>query len=65
MNCIQQNNSCYVVGNKVWIDGTLLPPVPSKGLRSVVVNNKVYIDGYEFVNGRWKRTLKALWHMLF
>ena len=28
-------------------------------------DNKVFIDGYELINGKWKRTLKALWHKWF
>jgi hypothetical protein len=29
------------------------------------VNNRIFIDGYEFQNGKFKRTLAALFHMLF
>ncbi len=29
------------------------------------VNNKIYIDGYEFENGMFKRSLAALFHWLF
>ena len=62
---IQINNNCIVVGNKVIINGVELPPVPSKGYSSTVIDGKVYIDGYEFKNGKWKRTLRALWHLWF
>lgn len=62
---IQINNNCIVVGNKVIINGVELPPVPSKGYSSTVIDGKVYIDGYEFKNGKWKRTLGALWHLWF
>jgi hypothetical protein len=27
--------------------------------------DRFYINGYEYKNGEWKRTLKALWHLLF
>lgn len=62
---IQVSDNCVVIGNKVTINGVELPPVPSKGWNSTVIDGKVYIDGYEFKNGKWKRTLRALWHLLF
>ena len=62
---IQISDSCTVIGNKVIVNGVELPPVPSKGYNSTVINGKVYIDGYEFKNGKWKRTLRALWHLWF
>ena len=62
---IQIGDNYIVQGNRVIIDGVELPPVPSKGYSSTVINGKVYIDGYEFRNGKWKRTLRALWHLLF
>ena len=65
MNNIQVSNNCVVCGNKVFINGVELPPVPSKGYNSTVIDDKVYIDGYEFKNGKWRRTLRALWHLLF
>lgn len=62
---IQISNNCVVCGNKVTINGVELPPVPSKGHNSTVIDGKVYIDGYEFKNGKWRKTLKALWHLWF
>lgn len=29
------------------------------------VNNRIFIDGYEFRNGEFKRSLVALFHLLF
>ena len=54
-----------VLGNQVWINGIKLPPAPCKGYSSTIIDGKVYIDGYEFKNGKWKRTLRALWHLIF
>lgn len=61
------NNSSVVIGNRVWINGVELPPVPTKRKNhcSTQINDKVYIDGYEFKKGKWRRTLKALWHLWF
>lgn len=50
----------------VEIDGTKYLPPTSGNYGSVsIVNDEIFINGYQFVNGRWKRTLKALWHLLF
>lgn len=62
---IQFNDECFVHGNRVIINGVELPHVPSRGYNSTVINSKVYIDGYEFKRGNWRRTLKALWHLWF
>jgi hypothetical protein len=55
----------YIISNRVYINGKELPPVPSAGRNSTVINGKVYIDGYEFKHGKWKKTLKALWYKWF
>ena len=56
-----------IIGNKVFVNGSLLPPVP--GTKSSVslsqVGNRLYVNGYEYRNGRWKRTLRAILHALF
>ena len=62
---IQFNDDYIVHGNRVIINGVELPPVPSSGNNSTVINGKVYIDGYEFKRGKWRRTLSALWHLWF
>lgn len=60
MNIVQVND-------KVVINGIELPQCPSKSkhINSTIVNEKIYLNGYEFKNGEWKRTLAALWHWLF
>jgi hypothetical protein len=62
---IISSGSWIVVGNEVTIDGVKMPPCPAKGHNSTIINGKVYIDGYELVNGKWKKTLRALWHKWF
>lgn len=51
----------------VFINGEPAPLCPSKrkNHNTTVIDGKVYIDGYELKNGKWKRTLKALWHLWF
>ena len=43
---------------------------PKRGLFGIsgsisLVNNHVYINGYELVDGKWKITLKSLYHLFF
>ena len=59
------SSGVVVIGNEVTINGVKMPPCPAKGYNSTIINNKVYIDGYELVNGKWKKTLRALWHKFF
>lgn len=65
MSNIQINNGTVVKNNEVTINGIKLPPCPAKGNSSTIINGKVYIDGYEFDNGKWKKTLRALWYKWF
>ena len=66
---IQYTNNEYtiVVTDRVWINGVELPPIPTKrkNHRITQIDGKVYIDGYEFKKGKWRRTLKALWNLWF
>ena len=37
-----------------------------RGCSTTTINGKVFIDGFELnKNGEWKRTLRALWHLIF
>lgn len=66
MNQFQLGKNVTISGNKVWIDGKELPPVPGKSPHSITqIDNKVYIDGFEFKKGKWRRTIKAIWHLWF
>ncbi len=52
----------------VTINGEKIPlPRGMKTNSQSVINGKVYIGGYEFFpeSKTFKRTLKALWHMIF
>lgn len=62
---VNGNNSCIICREYVQINGVVLPPAPGKGSNVTTINNKVYINGYEYKNGKWRRTLKALWHLWF
>lgn len=36
-----------------------------KGKSISIINGVPYVDGYEYKDKKWKRTLKALYHKLF
>lgn len=67
---IQINNGHSVYVNQkeksIIIDGVTYEfPKGMKGNSISTINNKTYIDGFELVNGKWKRTLIGLYHLLF
>ena len=62
---ISSNSGIVVIGNEVTINGVKMPPCPSRGHNSTIINNKVYLNGYELINGEWKKTLRALWYKWF
>ena len=59
--------STVITSGKIFVNGVELPPLPNnqKITNSTVINNKVYVNGYEFKNGKWKKTFKAWWHKIF
>ena len=56
-----------VIGNRVTINGEKLPPAPKRkgGCNVTTIGRRVFINGYEWKNGQWKKTLRALWHLWF
>lgn len=39
---------------------------PLTPLRNVtMIGNKVFVNGYEYKNGAWKKTLRAIWYKYF
>lgn len=68
MNYISQN------GKEILLDGEYLyylgekyplPKICKNGSRVTMINDKVFINGYEFKDGKFKKTLKALFHKYF
>jgi len=64
---IQSANSVIINNDKVVIDGKELPPAPSHGNNHTtsIIGDKVYINGYEWKDGKWKRTFMSMFHLLF
>ena len=54
-------------GGEVYIDFKKLPTCSSNSKRPSVsiIDDKIYVNGYEYKNGKWKRTLPALFHHFF
>ena len=68
MNIISNNlngTSIIIKGNIVYINGKEISPCPGKGQNLTTINNRIYLSGYEYKNGKWKRTLKAIWYKWF
>ena len=57
----------YILGDKYHPYPEFCNSSKCKGdkCRVTVIGNKPYVNGYEFKNGKWKRTLKALWYLIF
>jgi hypothetical protein len=49
----------------IIVNGVKLPQPPTGSYNVTMINDKVYVDGYEFKNGKWKKTLKAWFHLWF
>ena len=59
--------STIITSGKIIVNGVELPPLPNneRFANSTIINNKVYVNGYEFKNGKWKKTFRAWWHKMF
>ena len=70
MITIQENGKIYSIVNsrEKWIEinGVRYKfPKRVKGHSVSQVDNHIFIDGYEFIDGKFKRTLRALYHLFF
>jgi len=53
--------------DKIVINGKEVTEFPQGRKRKsvTIINDKLFVNGYEYKNGTWKRTLRALWHLWF
>ena len=70
MITIQENGKTYSIVNsrEKWIEVNGIRykfPKRVKGHSVSQVDNHIFIDGYEFIDGKFKRTLRALYHLFF
>lgn len=67
MNNVIISNGVVLENNKIILGGKTLPPLPKKysSVNLTTINNEIFINGYEWKNGQWKRTFRSLWHWFF
>lgn len=65
-NSVRNNENMIIVGNKgVFINGKEYPLPDGKSTNSTIIDNHVFVNGYELKNGKWKKTLRAIFHKYF
>ena len=67
MNTIIQNGKeVRYSKDRIVVNGvTIQVPQKFKANSVTIVDNRLFVGGYEYINGKWKRTLRALWHKWF
>lgn len=67
MNLIIQNGQeVRYSKDKIVVNGATIANPPKFKANSVtIVGNRLFVGGYEYIDGKWKRTLRALWHRWF
>ena len=61
---INVSGDVQIINNQICYKGNHLPELPNKHQsynNVTIINDKLYINGFEWKNNQWKRTLKALW----
>ena len=68
---IGQNNkikNCQIARNSngvLEINGEQIPYPFAEARNITMINGKVFVDGYEWKDGVWKKTLRAMWYKWF
>ena len=58
--------SIMQINDKIYINGEEIKmPNNSKPSSITQIDGKVFINGYELIGGKWKITLRALFHLIF
>lgn len=58
-SCVIRNGELYINNRRVEIPGS------ANHCRVSQINEKVYVNGYEYTGDGWKRTLRAIFHYFF
>lgn len=64
----KMKQSLVIQNNCIFIDGEqfeLPKPFRNTGLNVTQCDGRLYVNGFELVNGKWKHTLAAIWHYIF
>lgn len=65
-SCKIENCQFYTSGDeKLIVNGKEVPKPPVPMNNVTMTNDKVFVGGYEYKDGQWKRTLKAWLHKYF
>lgn len=62
---IGENNkikNCQIARNS---NGEQIPYPFAEARNITMINGKVFVDGYEWKDGVWKKTLRAMWYKWF
>lgn len=61
------NGHIYILDDDYLIIDNIKYELPKKSRSNniTMINNKIYVNGYEFKNGKFKRTLKSIWYKFF
>lgn len=55
-----------IINDMIYINNKYIQPPPMRNAKNItIINDKIFMNGFEYKNGRWERTLRALWHLLF
>lgn len=50
---------------RLILNGEEIPKPPTKMNNITMINDKAFVDGYEYKDGEWKQTLRAWFHKYF
>lgn len=56
---------CDSRNGKLIVNGKEIPKPPVEMNNATMINGSVFVGGYEYKNGEWKRTLMALFYKYF
>ena len=63
---IQNGQEVRYSKDRIVVNGvTIQVPQKFKANSVTIVDNRLFVGGYEYINGKWKRTLRALWNKWF
>lgn len=56
---------CDSTNGKLILNGKEIPKPPAEMDNITMIDGNIFVGGYEYKNGEWKRTLRALFHKYF
>lgn len=67
-NKIKNSNICsgqLILGEEIIVNGKRMPKPPCGGQNISIINDRVFANGYEYLDGKWGKTLSAMIHKYF